>query len=129
MAIDVEEVAVRSGSTADWAASSLVPTAGSLVVDTTTKGIRVADGTSEGDALTAAGGERRGRATLVGGAVTVALTSVTATTIIQLTPQTLGTVAAPKAVGVTARSNGVSFTITSADATDTSVVGWVAYEV
>jgi hypothetical protein len=67
---------------------------------------------------------RSGVSTLVAGTVTVANTSVTANTRIQLTAQSLGTVTAPKALAVTGRSAGVSFTITSADATDTSVVAW-----
>lgn len=71
---------------------------------------------------------RQGVATLVAGTVTVANTSVTATTRIQLTVQSLGTVTAPKAVAVTARTPGTSFTITSADATDTSVVAWDLFE-
>lgn len=71
---------------------------------------------------------RSGVATLVAGTVTVANTSVTATTRIQLTAQSLGTVTAPKALAVTARTAGTSFTITSADATDTSVVAWFLVE-
>ena len=71
---------------------------------------------------------RMGVATLVAGTVTVSNTSVTANTRIQLTIQSLGTVTAPKAIGITARSAGTSFTITSADATDTSVVAWELIE-
>lgn len=67
---------------------------------------------------------RSGVATLVAGTVVVSNTSVTATTRIQLTIQSLGTVTAPKAIGVTARTPGTSFTITSADATDTSAIAW-----
>lgn len=65
-----------------------------------------------------------GVATLAAGTVTVNTNKVTATSRIQLTPQALGTVTAPKAVAVTARTPGTSFVITSADATDTSVVAW-----
>lgn len=71
---------------------------------------------------------RSGVATLAAGTVTVANTSVTANTRIQLTVQSLGTVTAPKAVAVTGRTAGTSFTITSADATDTSVVAWLLVE-
>lgn len=67
---------------------------------------------------------RQGVATLVGGTVTVANTSVTASSRIFLTLQSLGTVTAPKSIAVTGRSVGTSFTITSADATDTSVVAY-----
>lgn len=98
-----------------------------------TKNLKVLSGNVEGvvpaaatNALTRAGlGITSGTATLVAGAVVVANTTITASSVIQLTVQSLGTVADPKAVAVTARSNGVSFTIRSADATDTSVVGWV----
>ncbi|WP_298561395.1 hypothetical protein [Streptomyces luteogriseus] len=65
-----------------------------------------------------------GAATLVAGTVTVATDKVAANSRIQLTVQSLGTVTSPKAIGVTARVAGTSFTITSADATDTSVVAW-----
>lgn len=69
-----------------------------------------------------------GVVTLVGGTATVATTKVTATSRIQLTPQSLGTVTSPKPVGVTARNPGVNFTVTSGDATDTSVVAWFIVE-
>lgn len=69
-----------------------------------------------------------GAATLVAGTVVVPTTKVTATSRIQLTVQSLGTVTTPKAIGVTARTAGTSFTITSADATDTSVVAWTIIE-
>lgn len=65
-----------------------------------------------------------GVATLAAGTVVVNNTLVTASSRIFLTIQSLGTVATPKAIGVTARTAGTSFTITSADATDTSVVAW-----
>lgn len=65
-----------------------------------------------------------GVATLVAGTVTVPTTKVTANSRIQLTTQALGTVTSPKTVGVTARTPATSFVITSADATDTSVVAW-----
>jgi hypothetical protein len=65
-----------------------------------------------------------GVATLSAGTVTVSTTKVTASSRIHLTAQSLGTVVLPAALGVTARSPGTSFTITSADVTDTSVVAW-----
>lgn len=69
-----------------------------------------------------------GVATLVAGTVTVATNKVTANSRIQLTTQALGTVAAPKSIAVTARVAGTSFTITSEDATDTSVIAWTIIE-
>lgn len=71
---------------------------------------------------------KQGVSTLVAGTVTVANTNVTATSRILLTVQSLGTVTAPKAIAVTARTAGTSFVITSADATDTSVVAWEIFE-
>lgn len=69
-----------------------------------------------------------GTATLVAGTVTVGNTKVTANSRIFLTIQSLGTVTVPKAVAVTARTASTSFVITSADATDTSVVAWQIIE-
>ncbi len=62
---------------------------------------------------------------MVAGQVVVTTTAVGANSRIFLTPQTLGTILRPAAVGVTSRTAGTSFTITSSDATDTSTVGWV----
>lgn len=67
---------------------------------------------------------KAGVATLVAGTVTVSNTSVTATSRIKLSIQSLGTVTSPMAIGVTARVAGTSFTITSSDNTDTSVIYW-----
>jgi hypothetical protein len=71
---------------------------------------------------------KQGIATLVAGTVTVSNTSVTANSRIQLTVQSLGTVTSPKAVAITARTAGTSFTITSADNTDTSIVAYEIFE-
>lgn len=89
-------------------------TEGDLVCDTAGGGLTIKEGDNA----------RLGVATLVAGAATVATTEVSANSRIQLTVQSLGTVSAPQAVGVTARTPGTSFTITSADGTDTSVVAW-----
>lgn len=69
-----------------------------------------------------------GVAVLVAGTVVVPTTRVTATSRIQLTAQALGTVTIPQALAVTARTPGTSFTMTSADATDTSTVAWELVE-
>ena len=65
-----------------------------------------------------------GHVTLSGGTATVSTTAVTANSEIHLTVQTLGTVSVAKAVAVTTKTAGTSFVITSADATDTSIVSW-----
>ena len=65
-----------------------------------------------------------GVATLVGGTVTVSpMPGTPSGGFVQLTVQALGTVTVPKAVACTAYGFG-SFTITSADPTDTSTVAW-----
>lgn len=93
-------------------------TEGDVVIDVAGGGLFVREGANA----------RSGAATLVAGAATVATTEVTANSRIQLTAQSLGTVAAPQALAVTARVAGTSFTITSADNTDTSVVAWFIVE-
>lgn len=126
MAIE-NEGSVRSGTTAEWLATSLVLGLGEIGVDTTTGDVFVGDGTNQPEDLKRAGGIRKGRATLVAGTVTVANTSITATSIILAQHQTLGTVTAAKILTIT-RSAGVSFTLTSTDNTDTSVIGYVIIE-
>ncbi len=69
-----------------------------------------------------------GKATLVGGTVTVNTTAVTANSLIFLTVQALGTVAAPQAMTIDNVVVGTSFDITSSDATDTSDVAWLIVE-
>jgi len=69
-----------------------------------------------------------GIATLVAGTVVVNTTKVTANSRIFITRQTLGTILVTVDVSVTARTAGTSFTITSADITDTSTVAWFLVE-
>lgn len=71
---------------------------------------------------------KMGTCTLSSGACTVSTTRVSANSRIFVSIQSLGTVGAPKAVGVTARTPATSFVITSADATDTSVIAWEIIE-
>lgn len=71
---------------------------------------------------------KQGIATLVAGTVTVANTTITANSRIFLTGQVLGTVALPQARDVTARVVGTSFTVTSANATDTSTIAYEIFE-
>jgi hypothetical protein len=91
---------------------------GDLVIKTAGDGIKIKTGANA----------TAGVATLVAGTVVVSTTKVTANSIIILTPQILGTITRPVAVGVTARTAGTSFTITSQDVTDTSIIGWVIVE-
>lgn len=67
-----------------------------------------------------------GSAVLVGGVVVVPNTSITANTNIFITGQIAGGVRGR--VDVTARVVGVSFTLTSTSATDTSTIGYLLVE-
>lgn len=127
MSVQIESVPLRSASSADWASQGTILGVGELGLDTTTGQLKAGNGTDTFAALpagSAGGAKATGRATLVAGTVTVANANALTASNIFLTVQSLGTVTAPKAVAVTARSNGVSFTITSSDNTDTSVVAW-----
>jgi hypothetical protein len=85
-------------------------------VATVGKGLQVKEGTNA----------KMGVATLVGGTVTVANTSVTTNSRIFLTCQTPG--GTPGFLRVSARTAGTSFTILSSSGTDTSVVAWLIME-
>lgn len=65
-----------------------------------------------------------GTATLALGSATVTTNKVTATSVIFLTVQAIGTVTTPKAMTVLNKVPGTSFQIVSSDATDTSTVAW-----
>ncbi|MBZ6259770.1 hypothetical protein KVH22_30085 [Streptomyces olivaceus] len=78
-------------------------------------GIAIAEGTNA----------RMGVATLAAGTVTVANTSVTATTRVAVFRQTAGGALGHLAAEVDA---GVGFTVDSSSATDTSTVAWVLFE-
>jgi hypothetical protein len=95
-----------------------VSSGGNFVVTTAGKGLQIKSGTNA----------RIGTATLAAGTVTVSNTSVTTSTRIFLTVQSLGTVSAPQPIAVTAQTAGASFVITSSDNTDTSVVAWMLVE-
>jgi hypothetical protein len=121
IAVVITPLLVRKSGTEHFVvdtATSTTKAGGNLSCVTAGKGLRVAEGANA----------KQGVATLVAGTVTVSNTSVTATSRILLTVQSLGTVTAPKAIAVTARTAATSFVITSADATDTSVVAWEIFE-
>lgn len=92
--------------------------AGDVKINTVGKGLYVKEGTNA----------TMGTATLVLGVATVSTTKVTANSRIFLTAEALGTIASPVAVSVTARTAGTSFTITSANLTDTSTIAWMIVE-
>jgi hypothetical protein len=87
-----------------------------LSVKTAGMGLRVKEGSNC----------KQGTATLVGGTVVVSNTSVTANSRIFLTSNTDG--GTPGFLRVSARSAGVSFTITSSNGADTSTVAYQIFE-
>jgi hypothetical protein len=89
---------------------------GNVDINTVGRGLQVAEGTNA----------KSGVATLTAGAATVANTSVTSSSRIQLTSNADG--GTPGWLRVSARSAGTSFTITSSSATDTSSVAWFIVE-
>lgn len=100
------------------AAFSLIAALGGVDVQSAGQGLKVAEGANA----------KQGVATLAAGTVVVANTSVTASSRIQLTGQSLAGVAVPSAYGVSARTPGTSFTILASQAADTSVIGWEIFE-
>lgn len=99
-------------------AAGVLATDGSFALATAGGGLQIKEGANC----------TSGTVTLAAGTATISSNKITATSRIQLTVQSLGTVTAPKAMGITARTPGTSATVTSADATDTSVVAWVIVE-
>lgn len=97
------------------AANQLALGTADLLVNTAGRGVRVKEGSNA----------KQGTATLVAGTVTVANTSVTATSRILLTGQDNNVTGALR---VSARVAGTSFTITSSNAADTGVVAFEIFE-
>lgn len=95
-----------------------VTSAGDVAISTAGKGLRVKEGANA----------KMGVATLVAGTVVVSTTAVAANSRVFLTVQSLGTVTAPSALAVSARTVGTSFTILASQNTDTSVVAWQLVE-
>ena len=96
--------------------TALLEVEGDIAIPVVGNGLRVKEGTNA----------RMGRAQLAGGTVTVANTSITASTRIFLTPQTSG--ANSGFVYVSARVAGTSFTISSSNAADGNSVAWFLVE-
>lgn len=87
-----------------------------LAIQTLGKGLEVKEGANA----------RMGVATLAGGTVTVANTSITATTRIFLTSQGGG--AGATDLRISARTVGVDFTISAGDLGDTDIIAWMLVE-
>jgi len=98
------------------AANTISANTADLRVGTVGRGLRVAEGSNA----------KQGVATLVAGTVTVANTSVTASSRIFLTSQADG--GTPGFLRISARTAATNFTITSSNAADTSVVAYQIFE-
>ena len=106
---------VTGGTGVTATTGNITATNGNIVLGTAGNKISVATGANASAGTSAA---------MTAGAVTVATTAVTANSLIFAIPAALGTVAAPQAVYVSAIVANTSFTLTSADATDTSTWNW-----
>jgi hypothetical protein len=112
-----------NGADCKLAVDRLTPNAGDMVYNSNASlavgaGAVVYDGTQWKRVDTSA--VKTGTATLVAGTVTVNDAAITANSVIRLGQKTVG--GTPGALYVSARSAGVSFSITSTSGTDTSVV-------
>jgi hypothetical protein len=125
--METETVPLRSATTAEWAASTLVLGVGELGVNTDTGEVRSGDGTNVWSSLPRHDGAKaRGTAVLVAGTKQVTgLTGVVVGDLVLATVRTLGTVTSAKAVLAVAGAGTV--TITSADNTDTSTGAFVVF--
>lgn len=117
----------RYGTTAEWASGPLLDP-GEQGYDTDKKVLKVGDGVTAFANLDSQGGgsSRTGQTTLVAGTKVVADTRVTAASKIFASVHTPG--GTPGWLQISARSNGVSFTILSSNAADTSVVDYLIIE-
>lgn len=107
---------VGVGSDVGLTGAGNIKAIGDLVLNTVGRGVNIKEGTNA----------RMGLATLVGGAVVVSTTKVTADSRIMLTGQNSSGTAGE--LTVSARTAGTSFTITSSSGTDTRDIAWVIFE-
>lgn len=126
--IEVESVSVRSGTTAEWAASTLVLGVGELAVNDDTGEVRVGDGVNAHAGLKRTDSPvARGNTVLVAGTKNVTgLTGVAAGDLVFAQHRTLGTVTSAKAILAVAGT--AQITLTSTDNTDTSTVNYVVFK-
>jgi hypothetical protein len=119
--LKVRGAASQSGNLQQWLSSTpavlaYVDKSGDIGVAAIGAGLRVAEGSNA----------KQGTATLSGGTVVVANTSVTASSRILLTSNADG--GTPGWLRVSARTAGTSFTITSSSGTDASTVAYQIFE-
>jgi hypothetical protein len=109
----------NSAARFQWTSSGItLLTGGNFVAGTIGMGLQIKEGANA----------KMGVATLAAGTVVVSNTVVTANSRIFLTCQSLGTVSAPSALCISARTAGTSFTILASQNTDTSVIAWQIVE-
>lgn len=106
---------VTGGTGITATTGAITATNGNLVLGTAGNKLSIATGANASAGTSGA---------MTAGSVTIATTAATASSLIFAIPATLGTVAAPQAVYVSAITPNTSFTLTSADATDTSTWNW-----
>lgn len=107
-----------SNPTANFHVQGSTKLEGSVTLPVTGNGILIKEGVNA----------TMGVVTLAEGSATISTSKVTANSRIILDIQSLGTVTVPTTVGTTSRTPGVSFTITSANPVDTSVISWIIFE-
>lgn len=106
-----------TNASADFENRELTDSLGSTVLDWESKALAI-----NTISIKEGANASSGVATLVAGTVTVANTSITATTRVQLTAQEGGTLIG--AIRLGSRNAGTDFTITSSSITDTAVIAW-----
>jgi len=110
--------ASRGVNTANWAmifSNVATVITGDLTLATVGGKINIATGTNASVGTSGA---------MIAGSVVVPTTAITANSLVFFTTNVLGTVTAPQAYRVSARTPGVSFTIQSQSVTDTSTVNY-----
>lgn len=111
---------LTAGTSITATLGNITATNGNLVLGTAGNKI---SSTSVGS-TTAAGANSFGTVALSGGTATVATSAVTASSMIFLTCQALGTVSVASALCVSAKTASTSFVITASQGTDTSTIAW-----
>ncbi len=108
---------VTGGTGVTATTGNLTATAGNLALNGVSSKINI-------DAAAPATASVGTTAALTAGAIVVSTTAITASSLVFFSTNTLGTVTVPQAYRVSAITPGVSFTIQSQDATDTSTVNY-----
>lgn len=111
-------VYIGGGPQYQFAPASFSMFLSNLKISTVGTGIQVKEGSNA----------KQGTGTLSGGTLAVTNTSVTASSRIFITIQSLGTVTVPAPVAVTAITPGTGFTVTSASVIDTSTFAYEIFE-